>query len=337
MAAASLLLASGPSMAARAQQGYEVDSFSITDRARKDQTQPRVSGSWVVWKDYRDLDRRVVDESPNAELIGMDLDSRVEYDVARTRDAGDPAISGSIVVWTAGGMRNGTEIRGVDLGNGEVFAVTSSKGKQERPAIAGTLIVWQDNRDGNWDIYGRDLVRDGDFAITDQWDAQDRPAVSGRTVVWQDWRDRAAGPDIYGVDIDSRQKYQLSQTRDAWEPAISGRWVVWVSLVDPAVWAHHLDEGKTRRLTQAVGAKSQPAISGEIVVWTDERNGNRDIYGHDLVTGTEFVVVKAPLEQSYPHIDGTRVVWADARGPNRDVWAAQLSIPRLAEAPAGLP
>jgi beta propeller repeat protein len=89
-----------------------------------------------------------------------------------------------------------TEIYGVDLQADETFRVTSSSGRQERPTISGFPVVWQDNRNGNWDISARDLDQDrGEWAVADQTGDQLRPAVSGRTVVWEDWRDHTSGPD----------------------------------------------------------------------------------------------------------------------------------------------
>ncbi|HPO70993.1 MAG TPA: hypothetical protein PKV53_11905, partial [Anaerohalosphaeraceae bacterium] len=50
------------------------------------------------------------------------------------------------------------------------------------------LVVWQDNRNGNWDIYGYNLITRQEFAITDDPADQIHPAVSGTLVVWEDYR-----------------------------------------------------------------------------------------------------------------------------------------------------
>lgn len=56
-----------------------------------------------------------------------------------------------------------------------------------------------------------------------------------------------------------------------------------------------------------------PAIYGNIVVWTDERNGNKDIYGYDLSLQEEFPICTEPGDQLSPKIYGHIVVWADER------------------------
>jgi beta propeller repeat protein len=318
-----------------AEETYGVEHFLIAD-VRKDQVRPRVSGPWVVWKDYRNLSQRSVDDSPNAQIFGRDLSAGDEVEVAQTKDAGDPAISGTLVVWTAGGTKT-TEIHGVDLLDGHVFAVARSTGRQERPAISEQLIVWQDNRFGNWDIFARDLTWESEVAVVEHPAEQSRPAVSGKTVVWEDWRERGQGPDIFALNLETRRETQITRSHEAYEPAISGRWLVWVGIVSQAVYANNLEDGQTLRLSTAAGPKSQPAVSGELVVWTDERHGNRDIYGYDLATGTEFPVVRLGEAQDDPHISGTTVVWSDARGPNRDIVGATLILPRPVETSSATP
>lgn len=332
----ALAVCAGGGQPVGAEGSYGVEHFLVAD-VRKDQVLPRVSGSWVVWKDYRNLSQRSVDDSPNGQIYGRDLSTGDEMDVARTKDAGEPAISGSLVVWTAGGRGKTTEIHGVDLLEGPVFAVTDSPGRQERPAISELLVVWQDSRNGNWDIFARDLTWESEVAVVEHSDEQGRPAVSGRMVVWEDWRERGPGPDIFGLNLETRREVRITNNHDAFEPAISGRWVVWVGAVSQAVFAHNLENGQTLQLSTAPGAKSQPAISGELVVWTDERHGNRDVYGYDLVTSTEFVVVRLGEAQDDPHISGTTVVWSDARGPNRDIVGATLTLPRPLETTATSP
>ncbi|MCK4733445.1 MAG: hypothetical protein KAT65_13415, partial [Methanophagales archaeon] len=74
--------------------------------------------------------------------------------------------------------------------------------------------------------------------------------------------------------------------------------------------------------------QANPAISGDIVVWTDYRNGNADIYGYDLSTNTEFPICTDPAGQANPAISGNIVVWRDDRNyysTGLDIYGYDLS------------
>jgi beta propeller repeat protein len=67
-----------------------------------------------------------------------------------------------------------------------------------------------------------------------------------------------------------------------------------------------------------------PAIYGNIVVWTDYRNGNCDIYGYDLSTKEEFQITTDPSDQENPSIYGAYVVWEDKRNDGNHVYGYNL-------------
>jgi len=79
----------------------------------------------------------------------------------------------------------------------------------------------------------------------------------------------------------------------------------------------------------AAGSQTYSAISGDIVVWEDSRNGtnNPDIYGYDLATKTEFPICTAAGVQGCPAISGDIVVWQDFRSgtDNPDVYGYDLA------------
>lgn len=75
--------------------------------------------------------------------------------------------------------------------------------------------------------------------------------------------------------------------------------------------------------------QADAAISGDIVMWNDQRNGNRDIYGYNLATDTEFPICIDPSDQIDPAISGDIVVWFDWRNSqeqrNIDIYGCNLS------------
>jgi len=82
------------------------------------------------------------------------------------------------------------------------------------------------------------------------------------------------------------------------------------------------------------------SISGNKVVWTDQRNGNEDIYLYDGDANKESLLSKAGLfgsvphlaNQSHPVVSGDRVVWQDDRSGNWDLYQYSISKGLVSEA-----
>ena len=68
-----------------------------------------------------------------------------------------------------------------------------------------------------------------------------------------------------------------------------------------------------------------PAVYGNIVVWTDSRNGNEDIYRYNFLINEEFAITTDQNQQGHPAIHGDIVVWHDHRNGNYDIYEYNLS------------
>ena len=64
--------------------------------------------------------------------------------------------------------------------------ITNNESAQIDPAIYGDRIVWQDERNGNWDIYMYNLSISTETRITTNESNQTEPAICGDRIVWQD-------------------------------------------------------------------------------------------------------------------------------------------------------
>ncbi len=64
-----------------------------------------------------------------------------------------------------------------------------------------------------------------------------------------------------------------------------------------------------------IGGQAGPEIAGPMVVWTDNRNGNLDIYGRNLSTRTDYAICTNRAQQDNPSV--TRHVTAVGQGPLR--------------------
>ena len=214
------------------------------------------------------------------------------------------------------------------------FPICIVMGGQAGPEIAGSTVVWTDNRNGNLDIYGRNLSTGATFAVCRNAAQQDNPSVtryvtaSGKVrylAVWVDRRDHkndGAG-DIYGRDITRKRTFVVSRSASVkWFPEIVDRWALWIEADDSAgpyrIKARDLDAGKsyllaTSTILSPVGLDRR-TVAGKRVYTAVYASGKGDISGRDLPDGDPFSVSQTSKFEWMPDISGNRVVWWESGG-----------------------
>ena len=228
-----------------------------------------------------------------------------------------------LVVWEEG-MYSDRDVRGVRVSPAGVvldsasFLVAGRPWEQCAPAAASDgndfLVAWQEWGDLSYDIYCARVSQSGTVldtagvAVCTSSGDQVAPVLAYNgtdyLVLWQ--APGTAVRDIYGARV-SRQGVVL----------------------DP--------NGFT--VSAAPNVQDQPAAAadgdGFLVVWSDWRNADRDIYGA-RVTGTGTVldtagieICSAPGAQACPTVgyDGTNflVVWQDERNGEQDIYGARVT------------
>ena len=179
-------------------------------------------------------------------------------------------LSGTIAVIVIG-LLSGPVVQPVDAAvmNIDEFQITTDPAQQNEADIYGTRLVWQDNRNGNWDIYMYDVNGSGgNVQITTNTSNQYGPQIYGDRIVYYD--DRNGNWDIYMYDLVNHSETQI---------------------------------------TTNTAIQQNPAIYGKRIVWEDNRNnGNWDIYMHDLVNHTETKLTFSGSNR-YPAIYGDHIVY----------------------------
>jgi beta propeller repeat protein len=219
----------------------------------------------------------------------------------------------------------------------------TNHGTASSPAIYGNTIVWQDERNGNSDIYIYDLSTKKQ-TNTINLSNQTHPAIYGNKVVWED--DRNGVSDIYMYDISTKKETLITskgkafspdiygnKKRKAFSPDIYGNKIVWQDNrgVSPNadgdyyydLYVYDLSTKKETQITHR-GDVSHPTIYGNRIVWQSGFYGYYDVYMYDLSTKKQTQITKGGFALN-PVIDGNRIVWGDNRKGNYDIYMYDIS------------
>ncbi|HKJ67261.1 MAG TPA: hypothetical protein VKA68_04840, partial [bacterium] len=83
--------------------------------------------------------------------------------------------------------------------------------------------------------------------------------------------------------------------------------------------------GTETRITPSTASQNLPGISGEKIVWQDDRDASQEIYMYDLSTDTETRITTNSAEQYRPAVSGDIIVWSDWQNDNADIFQYDIS------------
>lgn len=142
-----------------------------------------VSGNRVFWQARDTLTpsfthiyfRDLTPGAPAEKMIGGKIMDQVH-----------PVASGNRVAWTDLTPTGAKDVEVYDFGAGKASLVTDVYGDQFNPALDGDLVVWEDTRDGNSDIYLKNLSAGNgkEEPIATGPASQHNPSISGNLVTW---------------------------------------------------------------------------------------------------------------------------------------------------------
>jgi len=328
-----------------------VAEFAV-DPSNDDQIMPDIDGSVVVWAEY-------ISEYGDYDSLGIDLESSAGYIyiVGLENDQTDPQISGTRVTWQNDFYGDGSDhdIELSDISNPDGilrYPVAATEGVSETDAaIHGTTIVWQADtgQTSDWNILGADTADPNVpfyYSVDTIGNDQTNPAVYRNRVIYQD--DTGAHWDIWSADIwlkdnpiyDAVVTDETSGALDQTEPAVWGDTVVFEQSAGGSnmdIFAADLSDPADPVLMVVCddsANQTAPNIWGHIVIWQDDRNGDWDIYGYNLVTKKEFRITDNEYDQTDPAISGDTVVWVDLRDTIPTIWAAYMDPVDIADCPS---
>jgi beta propeller repeat protein len=303
------------------------------------QVNPAISGTNVVWQDYRNGNWEVYYCELTAPAGSERSDKRLTAGVPAQTLASMPAISGDHVVYEdySHGTAN-VDICMYDLATDTETRITTSTVNQNGPAISGDHIVYRDLRDiglptARWALMLYEISTGKTSQLTTDGARPSIPSVSGDNVVWTDSRDGQLGRArlCYHNIATGEERFLTEPLAQAGNAQVDGNLVVFDCAPggNQDVYLYDLSTDTQTRLTSNRESQYSPDISGNKVVYMDNREGNWNIYMYDVATRTEAPLTTDPTDQSTPRIDGDRVVYEDSRNGNPDIYLSELATPRM--------
>jgi TolB protein len=264
-----------------------ISSSPAFDAARgtTQKSHPAISGDRIAWE-----------ENGNIHL----------YDLVRGNDSAlpspgpevaiEPDLSGDRLVWAAqkawAPNENGTTVMFRNLTSGREYRIGTGVAGETNPAIWRDVIVWEDRRNGNPDIYRFDLVNGTEEPVCTGTADQRHPDIDEGRIVWEDRRN--GNGDILMFEISSGRETALSLgPADDTDPEISGDLVVWqrttrgilAPSVSSTIVIHDLREGTERELPGGEGDRFGPVISGRRIAYAMAGDGGEAIELFTLAGG----------------------------------------------------
>ena len=107
-------------------------------------------------------------------------------------------------------------------------------------------------------------------------------------------------------------------------PDVSGDRVAYIIEGDVEVW--DTTALVRTRVTNDAAVQSHVHIAGDVVAWSDDRNGNLDVFLYDLLDGQTYQLTSDPSNQVVGDLTPDRVVYHDQRLGDSNVWETHFTI-----------
>lgn len=209
--------------------------------------------------------------------------------------------------------------------------------------VGENAIVWEDNRDGNFEIFFMNLTTGDEKSITSDMQTTDQtnPTISDNFVAWQSFNEDTYKNDIFLYSLVSDNITLITpgtENLDDINAAIDDDYLVYQGMNPDTgffdIYLYTLSTGETSLLTPATEGTSEeyPAIDNGIVVWVGQDSGESTyhLFVHEIASGLTKTIERPNNEiyPSYPAISGNKIVWQQS-DPNTgffDIYMITLGV-----------
>lgn len=297
--------------------GVDTCSLLTVLSEQSHQYYPVIYGDNVGWIDFsqnRSIHLYNISKGDEAILISSNIPA----------DGMIPAIYDHHIAWTHE-ADSGYALILYDMITGEEMEIAGGNGIMAwNPDLGDGTIVWEDNREGSFDIFLKNTTSGEEVLLTPDTDGTDQsnPKISGDMVVWQ-----SLNPDTYAHDIYLHSLIDGNTTlitpgmegTDERHPAIDGNYVVYQGM-NPDTWANdiflfNISSGETILLTPGTEEyyEEYPDIHDGKIVWVGQNPDDfmYDLYLYDMQTGSARLVERCnnQTDPGLPAIYRNRIVW----------------------------
>ena len=290
-----------------------------------DQYDPSIDANIVVFTDYRGAD---------PDVYYVNLNSMQEYAVVVAPGVQEfTDVSNGVIVYTdyrSADVMSFTTATGVTVNvTGPDKVALGRPFNSVDPAISLGLVAWEDDRDGNDEMYAKNTGTGEERRISDSPDVDQKAAVNGNLIVWQRCPASGGNCDVFLYDWSTGLTTQITNTPDGDErlPSIEGRNVVYqgVRNGEQDVFIYNLDTGVEKQLSLP-GAQFNPHISGDYVSFDDLATAVYHVKLWNYTTGDVFQIPAGTSAQYLNKINGNRVVYTDDRDTDLDIYMYTFTV-----------
>jgi len=194
----------------------------------------------------------------------------------------------------------------------------------------GTFVVYVSDKMGTNDIYAYDLWTAYSIPVAATDNHENNPSLSGEVVAWDVFEDGSY--NVYAAYLGGEPFVVANGSGHEQHPSVDDYRISYV--VDGNVALHDLVTGETRQITSDSYYKENVVLAGDHIVWSDDSNGDYDVFLHEISTGLTFQLT-GEHHQIANDFDGARVVFEDDRNGYWNIWTLTFEINHEPVADAG--